>query len=123
VLHKPDKLISYRHPGAPFAFGEKDLRERVGAYKRPAHWPQLAIEQRVKNDIQGLGGIDYCFLSSSSSKPDISDVLATCEVKGPKRHALFLRRPPKTGILLSSEISESKLEGRRKRRMHNTIWD
>ena len=81
--------VRERNSGAPFVFGENHFRKHMRAYKPPTHWPRLVIDRRVQNDIQGHGGVDYCFLSSSSSKPDISDVLATCEVKGPTRPALL----------------------------------
>ena len=92
--------VRTRNFGAPFNFNENVLRDHIkeriadGLYKPPGHWPKLVIEQMVKNDIPGerLGKrrIDYFFLAStSSSKPDIWDVLARCEVKGPTRPAFL----------------------------------
>jgi hypothetical protein len=86
--------VRERNSNAPFAFGENYFRKHMRAFKAPEHWPELVIERRVRNDSQGLGRngcIDYFFQSAAaSSRPDISEVLATCEVGGPTRPVLLL---------------------------------
>jgi hypothetical protein len=85
-----------RNLGAPFKFGENHLREHIrkavdsGRYIPPAEWPELRVEKKVCGDRDGHGAIDYFLVPKGvKGQLSLSDVLATCEVKGPTRPKLL----------------------------------
>lgn len=90
-----------RNPGAPFPFGENHLRKHVqsalrsGDYVPPPTWPELFVERQVNGDRRQVGhrhgAIDYFFVPERLDRTFLlSELLATCEVKGPTRPK-FLR--------------------------------
>lgn len=80
--------------GAPFPFGEQHVRKAAKSFSCPFDWPRLIVERKIlgdfKDDDKQHGGVDYFFAANASSELwHLSDILATCEVKGPTRKAFL----------------------------------
>jgi hypothetical protein len=100
VLHRSIRNLTHgswkrdRNPGAPFHFGENHLRKALRSHIHPVEWPPLVIERSVAGDLvekdKQHGGVDLFFAPhGSEERCHLSDVLATCEVKGPTRRAFL----------------------------------
>lgn len=89
-----------RNFGAPFGFGEAQLRKHIqtairnGTYVLPTDWPDLLIERKVDCDRSEVGhrhgAVDYVFgPQGCAGKPNLTDLFATYEVGGPTRPKLL----------------------------------
>jgi hypothetical protein len=87
------KFTRTRKTKPAFEYVENDLRRHLRVFQAPATWPQLAIERRIKDDVDEQlprGNMDYLFVTDKfDSSPVFANVLATCEVKGPMRPILL----------------------------------
>jgi hypothetical protein len=117
--------LTKNYKGPHKTIRENRLRKHISEqvrdrrYVSPSHWPRLEIERSLAND-NDHGGVDYFFHQSPSSKLDLKDALATCELKGPARQR-FSANPKRTGTQKFLAISKSNTTGQKGRRARGTI--
>jgi len=112
------KFTRTRKTKPAFEYVENDFRKHVRAFHPPASWPKLAIERRIKDDVDEQlprGNMDYLFVTDEfDSSPVFDNVLATCEVKGPMRPILLEREGIKNFYdELSLDIKKQRARAKR----------